>query len=313
MKKTLIISLIALIILSLTLNSAASAAELTHEFEFSPGTIVGQTEYEIEGFNYGYGFFRSLLEFPLNVEIINLTYKNNYRSQALNIGGIEVSYSRNIDDDAGSFKDSDWLALSGIKVKDIYGETATRADKIEKIDFRIHSGWQPTSYNYNYTLYVGFKRDDYQLTAHDGRQIELTDTEYTTAGNEIQLDGDVLRYEAFYNMPYIGAGLKSSGSSRINLRANLFYSPWVKMEDKDWHLERDLYLEGEGNGNAVLADLNLSYDLDSSKDVFLNIKYNNTEVEGSQTQYSTEGTAAGVKYSARQQYSQYELGMGIDF
>lgn len=313
MKKTLKINFILLLLLILSINSAAAAAELNHEFELSAGTIVGQTEFEIEGYNYDYGYFRSLLEFPLNVEIVNLTYKNNYRSQALNIGGIEISYSRNIDDDAGTFKDSDWLSLSGIQIKDIYGETETRADKIEKVDFRIHSGWQPTAYNYDYTLYVGFKRDDYQLTAHDGVQRELTDTSSTTKGYEAQLEGDVLRYEAFYNMPYIGAGLKSSNSPLINLTANLFYSPWVKMEDKDWHLLRDLYLEGEGDGTAFLAELNFAYDLDRSKNIFFKLKYNNTEVEGSQTQYSTEGTASGIKYSARQEYTQYELGMGIDF
>lgn len=178
---------------------------------------------------------------------------------------------------------------------------------------RVLSGWQPTAYNYDYTLYFGFKRDDYQLTAHDGVQRELTDTSVTTKGSETQLEGDVIRYEAFYNIPYIGVGLKSSSSSLFNLTVNLLYSPWVEMEDKDWHLLRDLYLEGEGEGDAFLADLNLSYDLDRSKNIFFNLKYNNTEVEGSQTQYSTAGTAGGVKYSARQEYTQYELGIGFDF
>ncbi len=264
MKKSIIVKMMLIILLLTLFNSILMAAEIKHEFELSAGTLVGETEYEIQGYNPSYGNFRSLLEFPLNVEIFNLSYKNNYRNQPLNIGGIEISYTRNIDDDAGTFKNSDWLELSGIHIKDIYGETKTRADKIEKVDLRIHSGWQPTSYNLYYTLYIGYHRNNYHLIGYDGIQRELTDTSYTTKGEEYILEGEVIKYKALYDIPYLGAGLKSSGD-RASITANVFYSRWVKLEDEDQHLLRNLLLEGEGEGNALLVDLNLSYNLDQSK------------------------------------------------
>lgn len=313
MKKPITVIIILLSILVLLANSTLMAAELKHTFEIGAGTIAGETEYEINGYNPNYGNFKSLLVFPLDVEIVTLNYKNNYTSQTLNIGGIEFKYSRNINDQAGTFKDSDWFELTGIHIKDILGETKTKADKIEKIDFRIHSGWQPLNYNLNYTLYLGYERDNYQLTAYDGVQRYLTDTVYFNKGEQETINGDAVDYEAVYNIPYLGAAVKTNNKRDINLSAAVFYSRWVKMEDRDHHLKRDLVLEGEGEGNSLLVDLNLSYNMDLSKKIFLNIKYNNTEVDGTQTQYTTAGVYEGVNYSAKQESAQYEMGFGVDF
>ncbi len=296
------------------LTVSASAAELEHNFDIALGTISGQTQYEIRGYNADYGAFRSLLEFPLDVEVINLNYQNNFTSKILNIGGIEFDISKNINEDAGTFKDSDWLSLSGLATKDIYGTTKTRVDDLTMLDLNLNSGWKPMSYDLEYTLYIGYKRDDYSITAYDGVQRELTDTSETTAGTTTKIDGEAIKYEAQYEIPYLGAGFKTSSQNNWQIKADIYYSSWVDMEDKDRHLlrENNLVTEGSGEGNSLLVNADLSYIISQVSSAFLKIKYNKTEVDGIQYQYSNEGIGI-ADYSAEEEYVQYNIGMGFDF
>jgi len=312
--KYLIFFFLIIILLSV-FNLAASAAELEHRFDIALGTISGQTQYEINGYNSSNNYsFKSLLEFPLDVEVLNFNYQNNFTSQRLNIGGLELDITKNINEDAGTFKDSDWLSLSGLGTKDIYGTTKTRVDDLTMLDLNINSGWKPMSYDLVYTLYIGYKRDDYSITAYDGVQRVYTAEAAAIVGETKPIDGEAIKYEALYEIPYLGAGFKTNNQNNWQLKADIFYSSWVDMEDKDRHLLREdnLVGEGSGEGNSLLINADLFYNLSQRSSAFLNIKYNKTEVDGIQYQYSTAGTGI-VDYSAEEEYFQYNIGMGFDF
>jgi len=299
-----------LFLILFSFNTAASAEDLTHEFDLIIGTLDGYTEYEIgaidSDISSGYTF-RSLLEFPLDVEMINISYKNNLNIQPLNIGGIEFDLAKNINDNADTFKDSDWLAATGIHVKDIYSESSTEANDITKWNFKIRAPWNNMSKNTGYSLVIGYKEDKYELTGSDT-------TEYYPSTNldPLYIDGNTIKYDATYKIPYVGVDLETN-IGQWNLQSEIHYSNWVDMEDEDHHIIRDLILKGKGDGSSLMIGGKANYKLGPEADIFLNIDYNKTEVDGSQDQYHVGYVAKDIDYRAEQEYTQYMAGVTWKF
>ena len=115
---TILVFLAIFLILPFTLNvESETPANL---FEVYLSTNKGFTEYEINGEDIN-GEFRSLLEFPLDVELINIKYAKELKQDIFNIKMIKFGLSKNINENTGTFKDSDWVESSGIHIKDIIG------------------------------------------------------------------------------------------------------------------------------------------------------------------------------------------------
>jgi len=311
-----------LFLLLFSFTTAASAEDLTHEFDLSIGTLNGYTEYEIgaidSDISSGYTF-RSLLEFPLDVEMINISYRNNLNIQSLNIGGIEFDIAKNINDDAGTFKDSDWLAATGIHVKDIIGKSSTEVEDITKWNLKIKAPWNSAGYNWEYSINVGFKQDKYDLVTYDLNQTTLTNisnyypTIFPPKGTVQKVAGDNITYKATYDIPYVGVEFQNN-LNNLNLEFVINYSNWVDMEDEDRHLLRNLSAKGKGEGSSLMIGGKASYKLGPAADIFLNIDYNKTEVDGSQKQYFSDGSfAEGIDYKAEQEYTQYMAGITWKF
>lgn len=162
MKKKVLVSLLLIIVILFSGNYSLFAEDLQHEFGVSLGTVNGYTEYEISGVSFSDDYkFRSLLEFPLDVKMLNISYRNNLSIKSLIIGGMEINFSKNITDNAGTFKDSDWVEPTGIHVKDIIGESPMKAEDITKWNVKIRSEWQQATSNLQYSMHIGYKQDNY--------------------------------------------------------------------------------------------------------------------------------------------------------
>lgn len=302
---------ILIILLLFILTGQVFADNLQHSFDMGIGTLDGYTEYEIgaidSDLSSGYGF-RSLLEFPLDVEMLNISYKNNLKIQPLNIGGIEIDLAKNIDDEAGTFKDSDWLLGTGIHVKDIYSESSTKADDISKWNLKIRAPWNNISGNLSYSLIIGYKEDKYKLTGSDTTEF------YPSSDNDpVYIDGDTIKYEAIYKFPYVGVDFKTS-LGQWDFQSEIHYSNWVDMEDEDYHILRDKLSKSKADGESLMIKAGANYALNTSSDIFFNIDYNRTEVDGSQDQYFSDGSfVEGIDYRAAQEYTQYTAGLSWKF
>ncbi|MGM0602004.1 MAG: omptin family outer membrane protease [Bacillota bacterium] len=320
MKNKIIIYMI-LFLLLFSFTTTASAEDLTQEFDLSIGTLNGYTEYEIgaidSDISSGYTF-RSLLEFPLDVEMINISYRNDLKIQSLNIGGIEFDIAKNINDDAETFKDSDWFAATGIHVKDIIGKSSTEVEDITKWDLKLKAPWNSAGYNWKYSIHVGFKQDKYDFVSYDLKQTTLTNISdyypdaFPPEGTVQKPAGDNITYEATYDIPYVGVEFQNNLND-WNLKFDINYSNWVDMEDEDHHLHRNLIAKGKGNGSSLMIGGKANYKLGPEADIFLNIDYNKTEVDGSQDQYHVGYVAKGIDYRAEQEYTQYMAGVTWKF
>ncbi|MGM0549399.1 MAG: omptin family outer membrane protease [Bacillota bacterium] len=114
-------------------------------------------------------------------------------------------------------------------------------------------------------------------------------------------------------IPFLGFGLKAHNKN-IEFMFSASYSNWAEIEDEDNHLHRDLTVKGEGEGNSIMLNGKAKYILSDVTNLFLNINYNKTEIEGSQDQYFSDGTIVNnIYYEAEQEYTNINLGLNWNF
>lgn len=314
MENKILILSVLITLLFFTFTSSVLAENIEHQFDISIGSGDGYTEYRIgdidtDTLQYG---FKSLLEFPLDVEMLNLSYANNFKIPYLNIGGMSFKLEKNLSDDAGTFKDSDWFSTTGMNNKDIIGTSPTEVEDITRWNFRVRNDWQNAAENLKYSLHFGYKQDNYDLLSYDASQTYLTNA-YGPAGTTDNFSGDAISYEARYDMPYLGFGLKTDNKN-FDFTFTASYSNWAEIEDEDNHLHRDLTLKGQGEGNSIMLNGKAKYMLSAAANLFLNINYNKTEIEGSQDQYLSNGMIAkNIYYEAEQEYTNISLGVNWNF
>ena len=242
MKKKLIIIGFIIFLLVFSFNLTILAEDLEHQFDFSVGSGAGSTEFsfgDIETNNLNYGSKRSL-DFPLAVEMINLSYENDFRIPTLNIGGISIELEKNLNDDAGTLTDTEWLAATGINNKDVIGSSAVEVKEITRWNFKLRNDWLQAAENMEYTLHLGYKQDRYDLLSNGLEQSYLTDAGDEPAGTTTTAAGDNSNYEAKYDIPYIGFDLRKESNKDFNWLFTAAYSNWVEMEDEYNYLNQDL-------------------------------------------------------------------------
>lgn len=241
----------------------------------------GDTTYQIGGtFStpstaYEMHFPISELEFPLDVYMISLS------------GGIEITkklfmsarVKKNVTDDAGKMKDSDWMTLSNPDRLDIYSESDAELDAlIIDINFRYKffnkSGWSFSAglgYLYQYFDYDIFDLDQWYPSGVYG-----TGHDYVS--------GKVLTYEVKYSIPYteIGAQFKIKDFS---VETTLGYSPLVNVKDEDHHILRSKVNKGDCDGDAIFFSLKGQYDFLKNWFLTLGFEYMKIETEGESDAY----------------------------
>ena len=288
------------ILVILSLNTAVSAGDLS----LQAGSITGDTTYVISGPESG--GFKSELIFPIEQQVAEISYKlplDKYKIAELNF-----SLLKNIEDESGTFIDSDWL-YSYSSEKAIYSESDSYLDfyKAElKVDFlpfyEFKSGESFLS------LSGGYQKEDFDFDIHDLEQINyLSDRESIVAGQ-------VLTYQIEYAFPYLAFNWRyPAGRQGLNYSFSLGFSPFLKAEDRDDHVLRDKLSFIEAQGTALLAEADLNYKFNSSFSLFVVWDYLRMEAEGTQVQKNYSGDILFEDIAAQLSSKQSLLNGGLSF
>lgn len=300
MKKTLYF-LITIFLIIFTLSFSAQALE----FSLETGQIDGDTSYIISGEQSG--GFKSELIFPIEQQVMQLDFKlpvKKYKIESLNF-----AYLKNIEDESGTFIDSDWL-YSYSSEKAIYSESDSYLD-FYSADLAVEFApfYTSASGNSFFNLRAGYQKQDYDFDIQNLEQIDYI------SGRETIVDGKVLAYQIEYNFPYLALDWtkKAEQEQGWNYRIGFGFSPFLKAEDRDDHILRDKLSYIEADGQAVLAEIDLGYDFNSSFSIFTSWSYLNLEAEGSQVQKNYSGDILFENIDAEISSSQNLFSGGISY
>ena len=241
----------------------------------------GDTTYQIGGTvstpsaTYEYHFPISELEFPLDVYMISLSGSIEITKKLFMSAGVK----KNVTDDSGKMKDSDWMTLSNPDQLDIYSESDAELDALiidVNLRYRFFEkpGWS-FSAGFGY-LYQNF---DYECSLiRQWSPSGLSGYDYTGSG-EVGLT-----YEVKYSIPYmeIGAQFKTKDFS---VETTLGYSPFVTAKDEDHHILRSKVNKGDCDGDAIFFSLKGQYDFFNNWFLTLGLEYTKIETEGESDAY----------------------------
>jgi len=272
MKKTYLITIVLLLLtLILTVSISVNAANI----EIGYGSLNGDTTYIIEDKDR----FKSLLEFPLNVNIVNLKFSND--NFELNLA------SSAADADAGTFYDTDWYRQEGNEESiydewDIYSEsksdlTAFILDcKLSLIPESI----KDKDYKFN----LGYKYQNFDFMIHDVIQW----SSYYDDEDIFTSNGNVLDYEVDYHIPYIELETETV-KDKYTTGFNIAISPFVNVYDRDDHLLRDKLAYITASGRAINIGSKYTYNINKNVSFNINFDLVNIYTEGKQIQKNYRG------------------------
>ncbi|MGM0438277.1 MAG: omptin family outer membrane protease [Bacillota bacterium] len=307
MDKSYFIIILSILIL-ISMSSPVLANKSSNSISIQIGNNFGYTQFEINGYDSN-GQYRSVLEFPLNVRVFSLEYEKILKKEILNIKRIQVQKTKNITEEGGTFKDSDWIGATGIHIKDIEGISSTRVEDLNKWDFRLVSDEKNFFSSINGFFHIGYKYNYYELVTYNTTQTALTDNFWAPEGTSIYIPGDSIKYKVVYNIPYLGLSLYSKVLDNIVFSNNFSYSPMTTIRDEDHHLHRNLVVKGNGQGNSFSYKGEILYNLDNNLKIKFQGSYHYSKLEGKQDQYHTNAIIKNINYLAKQENYQFKLGL----
>ena len=177
---------------------------------------------------------------------------------------VSAGVKKNITDDAGKMKDSDWGVpfedppgsdswwWYGPDSLDIYSESDADLDALIldiNLRYMVHGG---------FFVGLGYIHQNFDYECSLIKQWSpsgLSGYDYTGTG-------DVgLTYEITYNIPYIEIVFMGKATDNLYVEVSLGYSPIVDAEDEDHHLLRSKVNKSDCDGDAILLSLEGRYDL----------------------------------------------------
>lgn len=248
------------------------------------GALSGHTTYQIGGrisTPLGSGrvhFPISELEFPLNVYMVslgtNIEFKNKWE--------VSASVKKNVTDDSGKMKDSDWGAwwLEGYpwaeqNTLDIYSESDAELDVLMfdvNLRYKLYKG---------ISIGLGYTHQNFDYEISNLHQWYPSYNYYFgMASPHDRIDGKVLTYEVTYNIPYIEIAFMGKATDNLYVEVSLGYSPIVDAEDEDHHLLRSKVNKSDCDGDAILLSLEGRYDLPKNWFLALGVDYTRIDTDG---------------------------------
>ena len=257
------------------------------------GELSGHTTYQIGGTlstPSGSGevhFPISELEFPLDVYMVSLGASVGFAEKLK----LSASVKKNITDDAGKMKDSDWGAwwLYGYGraeqgTLDIYSESDADLDALivdVNLRYRLHRG---------FFVGLGYIHQNFDYEISNVHQWYPSYNYYFGVDSpHDRVNGTVLKYEVTYSIPYIEIVFIGKATDTFTVEMSLGYSPIVNVEDEDQHLLRSKVNEGDCDGTAILFSLEGRYDF--FKNWFLTLGFDYVKIE---TDGKSEAFFSGV-------------------
>jgi outer membrane protease len=296
------------------------------KFDFSAGLgrLGGDTTYQIGGTvvdpsaSYNYHFPISELEFPLDVYMISVEGSIEFAEK----WKISVGLKKNITDDAGKMKDSDWGVpfedppgseswwWYGPNSLDIYSESDADLDALI-VDINLRYRFYEKS-NWSFITGLGYLRQNFDYAC---RLIEQWSPS-GLSGYDYNGTGEVgLAYEVTYNIPYMQIGAQLKIKDKFRFEAILGYSPIVNVEDKDSHLLRDppIFAKGDCDGDAILFSFTGRYDF--LKNWFLTTEFGQAQIdtEGTQKNYINGEWVWTTDETIKSEQIYYALTVGYEF
>ena len=253
------------------------------------GKLFGDTTYQIGG-TVTYAdptikpdelhFPISELEFPLDVYMASIEGSIGFADR----WKVSASVKKNITDDAGRMKDSDWGVTFedppgsdtwwwwyGPKSLDIYSVSYAELDALI-LDINLR-------YMFFKRFFVGLgyihQNFDYECSLiRQWSPSGLSGYDYTGTG------GVDLKYEVTYSIPYFEVVFMGKATDNFTVELSLGYSPIVNVEDEDQHLLRSKVNEGDCDGTALLCSLEGRYDFTKNWFITLALDYRNIKTDG---------------------------------
>lgn len=241
----------------------------------------GHTTYKISGTTQD-GDWKSILEFPLNTEFLQINYTDDIEDLAM-LKSYSITYKRNIFKDSGTFKDSDWMY--GIDQKLIYAETNTRLNA-DIFNLEIKGLTNQIFNEVNLSGIMGYKHQKFNFVAGDGWQKSyLTDPPTTQ-----EIEGDAIEYDINYMTPYIGIAVFNNQNKEINYMIKGNFIPRFWARDHDYHILREKHAYNHVNGMGVNLSTDIQYKINNNWYLKGEYEYLKASGKGSQRQELKDGT-----------------------
>jgi hypothetical protein len=263
------------------------------DFGLQFGSINGDTTYRIS-FDGG----ESELEFPLGAYLFGVNFGWGYRNERKQeIARMELKWLTNVSNGNGVMKDSDWID-DDASFLEIPGYSHPGLDIYSESDIKLKAHIFNISavYNYwpgkNFSIgpMVGYRYQSFKYDVKDTIQVGYGAyaTDYSAT-----VGGKTLEYEVSYHIPYFGLSSNLLLGKRFKTNLSFGYSPFAFANDKDDHLLRYKLSEGDTDGYAYIANMNVNWNLLTHLYFSIGGEYMKIHTTGTQDQSFYAGEYSG--------------------
>jgi outer membrane protease len=228
------------------------------DFGLQFGSINGDTTYRIS-FDGG----ESELKFPLGAYLLGVNFGWGYRNeQKQEIVRMELKWLTNVSDGKGKMEDSDWID-DDASFLGIPGYNHSGLDIYSQSDLKLRAHIVNINVMYNVWLIknfsigpmAGYRYQFFKYDVKNTNQVGYGEyAPYFTAS----VRGNTLKYKITYHIPYIGLNSNLLLGKVFKTNLSLGYTPWAFANDRDDHLLRYKLSEGDTDGYAYIANLNVN-------------------------------------------------------
>ncbi len=297
------------------------------------GKMSGHTTYQIGGTTkdssgtYEMHAPISELMFPIEIYTINLDasffFFQNFNSN--------LSFKTNITDRTGNMEDRDWgvpwedpigsgdYYWYGPDHLDVYSESKTDMTMyIFNIDllYEVYSN-NFSSINTDLQVYagLGYLYQEFDFECRLIRQYDLRG-DVVPEDQRLNAEGDGsvgLTYNVKSHIPYLEISSSLIYDQNILLKANIGYSPYVMLNDRDNHKLRNKISKAECKGSSLLFSFAGSYFFENNIFIKGQFDYVKVDTEGKQKQYNNGTWSATIDQNNFSERKSLDISAGYLF
>ena len=226
-------------------------------------------------------------------------------------------FSKNIDSDAGTMEDSDWLDESNPDLMTIYSESDTDFDGYTT-DGSIRYWLMETPIRDlpgTVVSLAGGLGYLYQNFSWDAKDLDQWYPQNPEFEHDI-VDGPVGSYESTLNMPYIEAAGKVAYKGLL-MSGSVGFAPYVRVEDEDDHKLRYIRATTDADGTAFKASLQARYNLTRNLFMMAQVNYLTFDVDGTEKNKTYDGPYEGdswtIDHKIKSDQTSVLLAAGVNF
>lgn len=266
------------------------------------GSLLSRDGYTSYTINDQSNNWQSVLEFPLDYEILKLNCKVKLGKK---IKLINLAYLTNISGEPEKpFVDSDWISTEGVGEADLYAETETKVDMSEfSLDLLLNHDFISNKKMF-LGLGLGYKesKHNYMIVGPGYQKNNINNTKIYFDDQE-----ELLEYDLHIKAPYI---LLYSETSAIKSKIKIY--PNLDVYDLDHHILRDKYSESENNGSGFKLDLQYNKEIKKNLALTVGFIYELIKADGKQNQWFED---SDVEYEVdyELEYKHRSFNAGIEY